>query len=137
MKTVAALGVDVGVVLAFVTLSRLSHDQSVGFDGVLGTAWPFLVGLILGWLVTRSWRSPVSLSAALGVFACTFAVGIVFRRITFTGAQPSFIAMAFSVLSVLLVGWRLLAYLEGQRRLLGDLPAPIPPGPQDQDAQRY
>lgn len=137
MKAIAALGVDVAVVLAFVTLSRLSNGQSVRPDGVLGTAWPFLVGLVLGWVLTRSWQITVTLYSALGVFACTFAVGIAFRRITFTGAQPSFVAMAFSVLSVLLLGWRLLAYLEGQRRSLGDMPVPSAiHGPRDQDAQR-
>ncbi|MDO5499383.1 MAG: DUF3054 domain-containing protein, partial [Propionibacteriaceae bacterium] len=116
MRALVSVVVDVALVLAFVTLSRLSHNQSVAPDGVLGTAWPFLAGLVIGWLITRSWRSTLTFSAALGVFTCTLAVGIAFRRITFTGAQPSFVAMAFSVLSVLLMGWRLIAYLELRRR---------------------
>lgn len=114
----AALGflLDVGVVLTFVTLSRLSHNQVIDAAGVLGTAWPFLVGLLLGWVVTRSWRTTLTFRAALGVFVLTLTLGIAFRRLTFTGAQPSFVAMAFSVLSVLLMGWRLIVYLEGRRR---------------------
>lgn len=114
----AALGflLDIGVVLTFVTLSRLSHNQVIDAAGVLGTAWPFLVGLLLGWAVTRSWRTTLTFRAALGVFVFTLALGIAFRRLTFTGAQPSFVAMAFSVLSVLLMGWRLIVYLEGRRR---------------------
>lgn len=114
----AALGIllDVGVVLTFVTLSRLSHNQVIDAAGVLGTAWPFLLGLLIGWLVTRSWRTTLTFQAALWVFVSTLAFGIAFRHLTFTGAQPSFVAMAFSVLSVLLMGWRLIAYLELRRR---------------------
>ncbi|WP_432557726.1 DUF3054 domain-containing protein [Granulicoccus sp. GXG6511] len=118
MKVVLGFLVDVWLVLTFVTLSRLSHNQVIDAAGVLGTAWPFLVGLVLGWLITRSWRTTLTFPAALGVFVCTLALGIAFRHITFTGAQPSFVAMAFSVLSVLVMGWRLIAYLEIRRRTI-------------------
>lgn len=116
MKVAGAIALDAALVLAFVTLSRLSHSQPMTPDGIAGTAWPFLVGLVIGWLVTRSWQSTLTFWAAFGVFIGTFAVGIAFRHLTFTGAQPSFVAMAFSVLSVLLMGWRLMAYLELRRR---------------------
>ncbi len=116
MKVAGAIALDVALVLAFVTLSRLSHSQPMTPDGIAGTAWPFLVGLVIGWLVTRSWQSTLTFWAAFGVFIGTFAVGIAFRHLTFTGAQPSFVAMAFSVMSVLLMGWRLMAYLELRRR---------------------
>jgi hypothetical protein len=125
MKVVAGFSLDVLVVLAFVTLSRLSHDQSLAPDGVFGTAWPFLVGLVIGWLCTFSWRTTLSLYAALGVFGCTLLLGIGFRDITYTGAQPSFVAMATSVLAVLLMGWRLIVFLEIRRRELdGDRKPP-------------
>lgn len=116
MKTAAAFLLDVGLVLAFVTLSRLSHNQVIDAAGVFGTAWPFLLGLSIGWVVSRSWRTTLTFPAAFWIFACTLALGIAFRNVTFTGAQPSFVAMAFSVLSVLLMGWRLIAYLELRRR---------------------
>lgn len=116
MRLALSFLLDIGLVLAFVTLSRLSHDQSLDPAGIFGTAWPFLVGLVIGWLITRSWRTTLTFTAALGIFVCTLALGIAFRHITFTGAQPSFVAMAFSVLSVLLMGWRLMAYLELRRR---------------------
>ena len=116
MKVVLGFLVDVWLVLGFVTLSRMSHNQVIDVAGVFGTAWPFLVGLVLGWLITRSWRTTLRLTAALGVFVCTLTLGIACRRLTFTGAQPAFVAMAFSVLSVLLMGWRLIAYLEVRRR---------------------
>lgn len=107
---------DVALVLLFVTMSRLSHDQSLAPDGVFGTAWPFLVGVAIGWLCTFSWRTTLSLYAALGVFGCTLLLGIGFRGLTYTGSQPSFVAMATSVLAVLLMGWRLIIYLELRRR---------------------
>lgn len=116
MKVAGAITLDVALVLAFVTLSRLSHSQPLTPDGIAGTAWPFLAGLAIGWVATRSWQSTINFWAAFGVFIGTFAVGIAFRHLTFTGAQPSFVAMAFSVLSVLLMGWRLMAYLELRRR---------------------
>lgn len=123
MKVALGILLDIGVVLTFVTLSRLSHNQVIDAAGVLGTAWPFLLGLVIGWLVSRSWRTTLTFKAALAVFVCTLALGIAFRRLTFTGAQPSFVAMAFSVLSVLLMGWRLIAYLEMRRRATADVTA--------------
>ncbi|MDO5683562.1 MAG: DUF3054 domain-containing protein [Propionibacteriaceae bacterium] len=116
MKAVLAFLCDLWLVLMFVTMSRLSHNQVIDVAGVTGTAWPFAAGLVLGWLITRSWRTTLTFPAALGVFVCTLAVGIAFRHLTFTGAQPSFVAMSFSVLSVLLMGWRLIVYLELNRR---------------------
>lgn len=115
-RVAAGLGMDVALVLIFVTMSRLSHDQSLAPDGVFGTAWPFLVGVVIGWLCTFSWRTTLSLYAALGVFGCTLLLGIGFRGLTYTGSQPSFVAMATSVLAVLLMGWRLMVYLELRRR---------------------
>ena len=122
MKVVAGFSLDVLVVLAFVTLSRLSHNQSLAPDGIFGTAWPFLAGLVIGWLCTFSWRTTLSLYAALGVFGCTLLVGIGFRDLTYTGSQPSFVAMATSVLAVLLMGWRLIVFLEIRRRELDAVP---------------
>lgn len=116
LKVVGGFVLDVVLVLAFVTLSRLSHNQSLAPEGVFGTAWPFLLGLVIGWVCTFSWRTTLSLYAGLGVFGCTLLLGVGFRDLTYTGSQPSFVAMATSVLSVLLMGWRLIAYLELRRR---------------------
>lgn len=43
--------VDIVLVLAFSAFGRRSHDEGLDLTGVLTTAWPFLAGLALGWIV--------------------------------------------------------------------------------------
>lgn len=55
----AGLGfaLDAVLVLVFVLIGRGSHDEGSALIGLLTTLWPFLAALLLGWVVTRSWRS--------------------------------------------------------------------------------
>jgi hypothetical protein len=43
-------------VLLFAAIGRSSHAEFVDALGVLTTAAPFLLGLVVGWLVARAWR---------------------------------------------------------------------------------
>ena len=52
---------DTVLVVAFAALGRASHDSDL-LGGLWQTAWPFLVGLALGWLVTLAWRAPLTRS---------------------------------------------------------------------------
>ncbi|TDD61007.1 DUF3054 domain-containing protein, partial [Actinomadura darangshiensis] len=40
---------DVCCVLVFVGIGRSSHDEAASAAGFATTAWPFLVGLAVGW----------------------------------------------------------------------------------------
>lgn len=103
---------DVVCVLAFATAGRSSHSHGVGVLGVLHTAWPYLVGALIGWVVARAWRSPVRLWPTTAiVWAGTWGVGMALRGVTGGGLAPSFLVVAAVVLGVLLLGWRLLTRL--------------------------
>lgn len=84
-------------------------------SGVAETAWPFLVGTLAGWLVSRGWQRPTSLApTGIAVWICTVVVGMLLRKLTSAGVAGSFIVVASVVTAVLLLGWR--AALAGLRR---------------------
>jgi hypothetical protein len=113
---VVALLIDAALVLVFAGIGRASHGEDV-FGGLLLTAWPFLAGLALGWLVAQAWRAPFDpWRTGLPVWAITVAGGMLLRGVSGQGAQLAFIIVAASVLLVFLVGWRLIARLVSKRR---------------------
>jgi hypothetical protein len=113
---VLALIVDVVLVASFAALGRASHDSDV-FGGLWLTAWPFLVGLGIGWLVTLAWRAPLApVRTGLGVWAATVIGGMLLRAASGQGTALPFIIVATLTLLVLLVGWRLTAVLFARRR---------------------
>ncbi|MET0854043.1 MAG: DUF3054 domain-containing protein, partial [Microterricola sp.] len=57
-KVLPDLLIDLVLIVAFVLIGRRSHDEEFTLAGVWETAWPFFAGLLLGWLVTRAWRTP-------------------------------------------------------------------------------
>ncbi len=103
----AWLAVDVGCVLVFSAVGRRSHQEGIGVTGVVTTAWPFLAGTALGWLLSRAWRRPTDLvPTGVVVWLSTVAVGMVLRKANSAGIAASFIAVAAAVTGVLLLGWR-------------------------------
>jgi hypothetical protein len=105
-----AFGADALLVLVFVLIGRATHENPL--LGALVTYWPFLVGLLVGWLVSRAWKAPLALlRTAVPVWICTVAVGMLLRALSLQGIQLSFVAVTAVVLAVFLVGWRALALL--------------------------
>jgi len=103
---VLAAGIDVVLVLAFVLIGRSSHAEGITLAGVLGTAWPLLVGLAAGWALARAWRRPFAVAPGLTVWATTVIVGLLLRSIAGDGVQPGFVAVTALVLAAFLLGWR-------------------------------
>lgn len=103
---VPALAADIACIAAFTALGRRNHQEAVSLAGVAETAWPFLTGAAIGWLVSRGWRRPVALSTGITVWVCAVAVGMVLRRVTSAGTAPSFVLVATLATGVLLLGWR-------------------------------
>lgn len=103
----AALATDVACVVVFCTIGRRSHAEGLTVTGVAETAWPFLAGTAVGWLMARAWRRPASLlPTGVVVWLCTVVVGMVLRKLTSAGVAPSFIVVASLSTAVLLLGWR-------------------------------
>lgn len=101
---------DAVLVLAFAIIGRLSHGESLAGLGV--TYWPFLGGLIIGWLLLRAWRHPRDIVwTGLGIWVATVAGGLLLRLASGQGVQLSFAIVTTIVLGVFLLGWRAIAAL--------------------------
>jgi hypothetical protein len=112
MKRSSALAAlaDVAGVLVFCTVGRRSHAEGLTVEGVAETAWPFLVGTAVGWLLSRGWRRPTAVvPTGLAVWVCTVAIGMLLRKATSAGVAGSFVVVASAATAVVLLGWRLVA----------------------------
>jgi hypothetical protein len=110
---------DVALVLVFVLIGRSSHDEGFSVLGTLNTLWPFLAGLVVGWLVARAWHRPTSvLRAGVPVWIATVAIGMLLRVVSAQGIEVSFVIVAAIVLGVFLLGWRaVVAWIARARRI--------------------
>ncbi len=105
-SALAALADIVGV-LVFCAVGRRSHAEGLTVAGVADTAWPFLVGTAVGWLLSRGWQRPTAVApTGLVVWLSTVAVGMLLRKATSAGVAVSFIVVATVATAVLLLGWR-------------------------------
>ncbi len=105
-RTPVAAAIDAGVVTAFVAIGRRNHDEDPGVIGLLSTAAPFLVGLAVGWLVTKAWTDPMPIRKGLIIWPVTLANGMIGRRLAGDGTAVSFVVVATVFLGATLVGWR-------------------------------
>ena len=111
-----ALVADAVCVVVFCTIGRRSHAEGLSVAGIAETAWPFLAGAGVGWLLSRGWRRPVTLApTGIVVWVCTIVVGMLLRKATSQGVSPSFVVVASLVTAVLLLGWRAAAQLVSRR----------------------
>lgn len=100
--------IDAVLVVVFATFGRGAHSEGLGVAQVWGTAWPFLVGLVLGWvvlLVTR--RRSTAVSSGVSLWLITLVVGMVIRGFG-DGRVPhwSFMIVAGIAIALFLIGWR-------------------------------
>lgn len=118
LPPVLAAAIDVVIVVVFAATGRLSHGE--GIAGVVETAWPFVAGLALGWVIALAWRRPAApVRTGVPVWVVTVAAGMALRAITGQGVAVAFIAVASLVLGVLLIGWRSIAALVARRNAAG------------------
>ncbi|MCT7658906.1 DUF3054 domain-containing protein [Mycobacterium deserti] len=104
---VVALATDIICVVVFCTVGRRSHDEGLNLVGIAETAWPFLAGTVVGWLLSRGWLRPTAVApTGVTVWFCTVVVGMLLRKATGVGVATSFIVVASISTAVLLLGWR-------------------------------
>jgi Protein of unknown function (DUF3054) len=100
----------------FCTVGRRSHAEGLSITGIGETAWPFLSGTALGWLLSIGWRRPAAVvPTGVAVWVCTVVVGMLLRKATSAGIAPSFIVVASISTAVLLLGWRVAVGLMTRR----------------------
>jgi hypothetical protein len=104
-----AIVADLVAVVVFAAIGRMSHGESDDLLGLLGTAAPFILGVLVMWATPVVRVHPVGVRAALAVWAGTVVIGLVVRA-GFTWSLPlSFVVVTAISLAVLLLGWRALS----------------------------
>lgn len=110
-----ALVVDLVLVILFTIIGHYTHSRDLDPAGIAATAWPFLAGLGLAWVLTTVWDRPLSpLHSGTGIWAITVLIGLVLRGLTGAGSDPGVVPVSFMVVAttlnlITLVGWRIIA----------------------------
>lgn len=114
--------VDIVLIVAFALIGRSSHAEAASPIGLWTTAYPFLAGWAVGWLVVRGWARPMRLlPTGVVVWVATVAIGMLLRVLTGQGdvaGDPlplSFVIVATISLAVFLLGWRAVVRLVAAR----------------------
>ena len=110
VRYLPALLVDVVAIIVFAILGRRSHAEAGTLLGVLGTAWPFLAGALIGhvicWSVGALRGDHAGGRPGVVVWASTLVLGMLLRLASGSTAAWSFVLVAGIVLAVFLLGWR-------------------------------
>lgn len=118
MRYLPAVIVDVVLVLIFAVIGRASHQEDPG--GLLLTAWPFLVALLVGHgaaaLFAPRPHRPWSVLWGAIVWVVTVSGGLLLRVLSGDTAELPFVIVAALVLGAFLIGWRALTALLRRRR---------------------
>ena len=118
-----AAAADVTWILVFVAIGRNSHTEGVTVAGIAETAWPFLVGLALGWAVIRAWRRPAALvPTGLVVWLACVGTAMALRMVSGQGAAIAFVVVALVFVGLGLLGWRTGAVAIERRRAQDGVP---------------
>lgn len=117
MRTAAAILLDLLAVGLFAAVGRDTHERGMSLAGVLETAWPFAVGVTIGWLLARAWRDPwAPWPSGVVIWLAAVVAGLMLRWLTGDGVAISFQLVTLTTLGVLLVGPRTLVRLIQKRR---------------------
>ena len=108
---------DVALVVLFVFIGTRNHNTDEDAAGVAATVAPFLIGLVVGWVVSRAWKSPVAVSTGITIWVSTVVVGMLLRHFAWDrGTAGAFIVVATIFNALTLVGWRVIRENVSSRR---------------------
>ena len=110
--------VDLLVVLVFAAVGRRNHGEADALTGIVTTAWPFVVGAIVGWivLVVMKRLPGRSLTSGVIVWLTTVIVGMILRQVSGHGTAVAFVIVALAFNGACMLGWRLVARVLERRR---------------------
>lgn len=107
---IPAIIIDVILVFAFAAFGRGSHDLPLTPAAIAAVAWPFLVGLGIGWAISRGWRRPLELrTTGISLVISTVVIGVAVRSIWHGTASPAFLVITLAFFTITLLGWRAIA----------------------------
>jgi FtsH-binding integral membrane protein len=111
-----AAGLDVASVVLFVAIGKREHEQDTAIAGLVSTAAPFLIALLVAWLVVRVWTRPTAWTTGVMIWPITLVIGMVLRSAVWDdGTAAAFVIVATAFLGLTLVGWRLALALIDRR----------------------
>lgn len=101
-------------VIVFALIARMSHnsaDLPFSLLGVLQTAWPFLLGTVIGWLILvfglRAAHRAAELKPGLVVWGCTVLSGVTIWGIKHAAfPRPLFMLISAVTTAILMLIWR-------------------------------
>lgn len=109
------LVVDLVLVAVFAVIGRLSHYGSLTIGGWWQTAWPFLAGTFVAWVLLRLLhRHSAAITSGVVVWSVTLVAGMVLRQTSGQGTALPFVIVATLTLGVLLVLPRVVARFSGR-----------------------
>jgi hypothetical protein len=112
-----AIVTDFVAIAIFCALGRRSHAEGVTVTGLATTAWPFLTGSVVGWLLSRGWQRPTAVApTGVTVWVSTVLVGMLLRKASSASVAAPFVVVASTVTAVFLLGWRAAFQLAARRR---------------------
>lgn len=98
------LALDLLLVGVFAVIGRLSHYGTLTAGGWWTTAWPFLAGTLLAWVVLLATRRPpAAITSGLVVWVGALAGGMALRQLDGQGTATPFVVVATLVLAALLL----------------------------------
>jgi FtsH-binding integral membrane protein len=111
-----AAGLDVASVVLFVAIGKREHEQDTAIAGLVSTAAPFLIALLVAWLVVRVWTRPTAWTTGVMIWPITLVIGMVLRSAVWDdGTAVAFVIVATAFLGLTLVGWRVALALIDRR----------------------
>lgn len=118
---------DCACVIVFALFARIAHQSDLGHVtllGVLETAWPFIVGALLGSALTtlRGWEPNRLVPSGIGVWIVTVVSGIVIMT-TMRGHVPHWSMQLISTIFLffILLAWRFGYQLLVKKRTLAQI----------------
>ena len=100
---------DIAFVVLFVFIGTRNHNTDENAAGIVSTAAPFLIGLLVGWLFARAWKSPAAVSTGITIWVSAIVVGMLLRHFAWDrGTAGAFIVVATIFNALTLVGWRVI-----------------------------
>ncbi|WP_271985599.1 DUF3054 domain-containing protein [Pseudoclavibacter terrae] len=102
--------VDLLLVVVFAVIGRMSHAEGLSLAGIVTTGWPFVLGLLLAWVLVTlfRWKPWRPFPGGVFVWVVTVSGGMLLRLMIGDTAEVAFIIVASIVLGAFLLLPRLL-----------------------------
>jgi FtsH-binding integral membrane protein len=102
------LNFDALGVLVFVLVGRNNHAEETQLTGTLRTAAPFLIAMLIGWVISKAWRAPETWRTGLITWVTTVVLGLALRRVVWhNGIATAFVIVATVFLAMAMFSWRI------------------------------